>query len=45
LIRVIRGGSWKNDAIYCRVADRSQGSHQIGTFNYLGFRVARSSVP
>jgi formylglycine-generating enzyme required for sulfatase activity len=40
--RVIRGGSWNDDAVYCRSANRSR----FGTsdrLDYLGFRLALSS--
>ena len=42
-IRVIRGGSWGNDARFCRSASRGRstpGSRR----HYLGFRVLRSSI-
>jgi formylglycine-generating enzyme required for sulfatase activity len=42
--RVIRGGSWGFDAGNCRVACRD-GYYPTYTDNYIGFRVARSSVP
>jgi formylglycine-generating enzyme required for sulfatase activity len=42
--RVIRGGSWYNGAIICRVANR-MGISPYSTHNNYGFRVARSSVP
>jgi len=35
--RVFRGGSWNNNANFCRVAIRN-GSNSIITFNTLGFR-------
>ena len=42
--RVVRGDSWGGSAFYCRVAFRNNvgPSH---TDQYVGFRVARSSVP
>jgi formylglycine-generating enzyme len=43
-VRVLRGGSWVNDANYCRVAGRGIYGPGI-TYSYVGFRVARSSVP
>jgi formylglycine-generating enzyme required for sulfatase activity len=42
--RVFRGGSWGNDAYYCRVANRN-AIYPSGANGYIGFRVARSSVP
>ena len=42
--RVIRGGSWHDLARYCRSADRA-GDWPGLTLNFLGFRVALSSVP
>jgi formylglycine-generating enzyme required for sulfatase activity len=40
--RVVRGGSWINDADYSRVANR----RYFPTFSHgLGFRVLRSSGP
>jgi formylglycine-generating enzyme required for sulfatase activity len=42
--RVFRGGSWGNNAFFCRVADRYNIDPSF-TFNLVGFRVARSSVP
>jgi formylglycine-generating enzyme required for sulfatase activity len=42
--RVLRGGCWNGFAYYCRVAIRFNIIPSI-TFNYIGFRVARSSVP
>ncbi|MCX8496630.1 MAG: formylglycine-generating enzyme family protein [Akkermansiaceae bacterium] len=41
--RVCRGGCWFNSAIHCRVAILSH-VNQSCTRNYVGFRVARSSV-
>ncbi|MCX8497577.1 MAG: SUMF1/EgtB/PvdO family nonheme iron enzyme [Akkermansiaceae bacterium] len=43
-IRVYRGGSWDQKEFYCRVGVR-HGSYPSSTVNYIGFRVARSSVP
>jgi len=40
--RVIRGGGWFNYATNCRVANRNGCGPDYG-FNYLGFRLARSS--
>ena len=40
--RVSRGGSWYNNASYCRVACRSNRSPGRDSFN-LGFRLVRSS--
>ena len=41
--RVIRGGSWSNDARYCRSAYRSWRTPEA-RYNNLGFRVLRSSI-
>jgi len=38
--RVLRGGSWSNNAWYCRVANRSYGDPDYGDGN-LGLRLAR----
>ena len=40
--RVRRGGSWYNDAAFCRTADRRTGDPPHRTYNY-GFRLALSS--
>jgi formylglycine-generating enzyme required for sulfatase activity len=42
--RVLRGGSWFSYASDCRVANRNSGNPAY-SFNFIGFRVARSSVP
>lgn len=42
--RVFRGGCWYGVAIYCRAADRGFIDPAF-TFNFIGFRFARSSVP
>ena len=42
--RVGRGGSWFRSTIYCRVAGRIF-SGPSDTYDNLGFRVARSSIP
>ena len=42
--RVGRGGSWGGDAYGCRVAHRDSRSPSSASY-YVGFRVARSSVP
>jgi sulfatase modifying factor 1 len=42
--RVHRGGSWAFAAAYCTVADRGT-HHPASSYNFIGFRVARSSVP
>jgi formylglycine-generating enzyme required for sulfatase activity len=42
--RVIRGGSWNNDAGNCRAANRDIMT-PLAAGNRRGFRVARSSVP
>ena len=42
LVRVPRGGVWRNPAKSCRSATRS-GNHPSYRFFYLGFRLARSS--
>ena len=37
--RVVRGGSWGLDAIYCRSADRFAGGHALSfTSHFLGLR-------
>jgi len=41
---VLRGGGWDYDASNCRVADRGYYGPS-DTDGYIGFRVARSSVP
>jgi formylglycine-generating enzyme len=41
--RVRRGGSWFNGAVSCRVAFRV--NYLPGSYDYVGFRIARSSVP
>jgi formylglycine-generating enzyme required for sulfatase activity len=41
--RVIRGGSWRNDARHCRSANRGRDDPSDAGDN-LGFRVARSSA-
>jgi formylglycine-generating enzyme required for sulfatase activity len=41
--RVFRGGSWFHFANYCRVAYRTYNNPSI-SYNFIGFRVARSSV-
>jgi formylglycine-generating enzyme required for sulfatase activity len=43
-VRVTRGGSWNYSAYYCRVAFRNV-NYPSFTSSYVGFRVARSSVP
>jgi len=42
--RVLRGGSWWNDAAFCRSAYRSRNSPGY-RYDNLGFRLALSSVP
>ncbi len=42
--RVFRGGSWSGLAIACRAALR-YGNTPTDTYNYVGFRLARRSVP
>jgi formylglycine-generating enzyme required for sulfatase activity len=42
--RVFRGGFWGGDASGCRVAFRASYDPS-GTYGYIGFRIARSSVP
>jgi len=37
--RVYRGGSWRNNATYCRVAYRGHNSPTV-SYNYLGLRLA-----
>ncbi|MCY4524778.1 MAG: formylglycine-generating enzyme family protein [Halobacteriovoraceae bacterium] len=39
--RVIRGGSWRNDAVYLRSADRYNGYFGHRSF-HIGFRLARN---
>ena len=39
--RVLRGGSWRNDAPYCRTADRYH-INPTNRYNYLGFRLCLS---
>jgi len=39
--RVLRGGSWSNDATYCRVAYRGDGYPSDGNYGY-GFRILRN---
>ncbi|TAE75229.1 MAG: formylglycine-generating enzyme family protein [Verrucomicrobia bacterium] len=43
--RVFRGGGWFSNADYCRVADRDNSRIPSPQYDYVGFRVARSSVP
>jgi len=40
-VRVMRGGSWRNDALLCRSAFRAGCSPGLG-ISYLGLRLARS---
>jgi formylglycine-generating enzyme required for sulfatase activity len=40
--RVFRGGSWYDDAVFCRSANRN-GSNAPDRYDFLGFRVAMSS--
>jgi len=42
--RVYRGGSWGRSPEFCRSAVRNCGSAPSYRIDYLGFRVARSSV-
>ena len=42
--RVYRGGSWYNDAGYCRIADRNIND-PANTYSRIGFRTACGSVP
>ena len=42
--RVLRGGSWSNDAQYLRVADRFRSAPSF-TFGFIGFRCARAVTP
>ena len=39
--RVVRGGSWRFDSQYCRVASRDAGVSGIRVFT-VGFRLART---
>ena len=42
--RLIRGGSWINDAVYCAVAARGNiGDYPADRSDVIGFRLARSS--
>lgn len=41
--RVFRGGSWSNNAYRCRPAQRNLSPRYA--YDYVGFRIARSSVP
>jgi len=43
--RVIRGGSWNDDADCCRAANRVNGCYPANPNALRGFRVLRSSVP
>jgi formylglycine-generating enzyme required for sulfatase activity len=43
-VRVTRGGGWNDDAFSCRVA-RRYNDYPSDSRSFLGFRVARSSVP
>jgi formylglycine-generating enzyme required for sulfatase activity len=43
-LRVFRGGGWSNIAWYCRAAGRCNYG-PAGSDGYVGFRLARSSVP
>ena len=37
--RVVRGGGWRYDAIYCRTAYRYDGFNgPTGSYSYVGFR-------
>ncbi len=40
--RVLRGGSWSDDAWYCRSADRSSGLDPSTRILILGFRISRT---
>ena len=42
--RVVRGGDWKYDANYCRVAFRGI-SNLLYAYDGIGFRISRSSSP
>lgn len=39
-LRVVRGGSWSNNATYCTVANR-RSDHPYYQYNHCGFRVVR----
>ena len=43
--RVIRGGSWNNDANNCRVANRNNNNPNNDNNNNLGFRVCLTAQP
>ncbi|MCX6880741.1 MAG: SUMF1/EgtB/PvdO family nonheme iron enzyme [Verrucomicrobia bacterium] len=43
--RVFRGGSWDSIAFYCRAAHRFNFFYPAVSYNGVGFRPARSSVP
>ncbi len=42
--RVVRGGGFHTGAILCRIAVRSYGRNPSNSYDYIGFRVARSLV-
>jgi formylglycine-generating enzyme required for sulfatase activity len=42
--RVLRGGGWHSNAYFCRVAVRGN-YYPTNSYDYIGFRVARSSIP
>ena len=41
-LKVVRGGSWNNTALNCRVADRGTGT-ATGSGSLVGFRLARNA--
>jgi formylglycine-generating enzyme required for sulfatase activity len=40
--RVIRGGSWGDSAVYCRVSYRDSAAPDYGFFSFIGFRLLRT---
>jgi sulfatase modifying factor 1 len=44
-MRVLRGGSWRDEAFNCRAAARGLEDPGISTFNGLGLRAVRSARP
>jgi formylglycine-generating enzyme required for sulfatase activity len=44
-VRVLRGGSWRDDILGARSSDRGWNYPTAVAFNYFGFRCARDSSP